>query len=528
MADFSKYTNWTPETSFSKVVFGKDSPLLEVEVNELQEIFQNKLKKITTAIGDCAIVDSNFFSFDSEVSGNNVAVTGYNLNGGELFTSDGKFVTIPTYHKTGLRFLYSISMDSKEYVYAYVFKEEEAKYDTTLYEDGFVDSLSGTPTTPQIANPIKDARYDNETSRRKVVKVMVSWGLSIPASTENYSVVLLGTITKDAGATTFVFTPASNALENARNAAIQSLINKENIDNIDSQVGRAICYLTVGIDPWSSSRYEPSDVYCDYYKLNGGTIEKVVGVGVPIFNTSSAQLIDKLTVYKETGWETHQSQWTDLDHYEPVILFSKGSYSLVLKHGLTAGEKYQLDYRINFNLGKIDDTEGFQEEYGSFDSFKAISGTLYFDTDMPTVSQMVDYTEIEIPFTFLHYKTMGSLFYVSAMGVTFYKYVLRKYNSTRQSWDYVENIDSPVKCVYIKHLEAKIHRLGIDKVTRPSVNFGLITQDYNGLSNKPQINAVTLSGNKTSSDLHIEGGGGTPMTNQEIDDICDDILGGNT
>lgn len=29
------------------------------------------------------------------------------------------------------------------------------------------------------------------------------------------------------------------------------------------------------------------------------------------------------------------------------------------------------------------------------------------------------------------------------------------------------------------------------------------TSDYNDLSNKPQINSVTLSGNKTTSDLNI-------------------------
>lgn len=34
------------------------------------------------------------------------------------------------------------------------------------------------------------------------------------------------------------------------------------------------------------------------------------------------------------------------------------------------------------------------------------------------------------------------------------------------------------------------------------------TTNYSELSNKPQINGVTLDGNKTSEDLHITGGGG--------------------
>ena len=44
------------------------------------------------------------------------------------------------------------------------------------------------------------------------------------------------------------------------------------------------------------------------------------------------------------------------------------------------------------------------------------------------------------------------------------------------------------------------------------------TSNYNDLSNKPSINGVTLSGNKTSEDLGISGGGGLTLT-----DITNDI-----
>ena len=37
------------------------------------------------------------------------------------------------------------------------------------------------------------------------------------------------------------------------------------------------------------------------------------------------------------------------------------------------------------------------------------------------------------------------------------------------------------------------------------------TTNYSELSNKPQINGVTLDGNKTSEDLGISGGGGASM-----------------
>ena len=38
------------------------------------------------------------------------------------------------------------------------------------------------------------------------------------------------------------------------------------------------------------------------------------------------------------------------------------------------------------------------------------------------------------------------------------------------------------------------------------------TSNYNDLSNKPSINGVTLSGNKTSEDLNIGGSGGMTLT----------------
>lgn len=43
------------------------------------------------------------------------------------------------------------------------------------------------------------------------------------------------------------------------------------------------------------------------------------------------------------------------------------------------------------------------------------------------------------------------------------------------------------------------------------------TNDYNDLTNKPQINGVELTGNKTPEDLDI-----LPLTNAEIDELLRD------
>lgn len=60
------------------------------------------------------------------------------------------------------------------------------------------------------------------------------------------------------------------------------------------------------------------------------------------------------------------------------------------------------------------------------------------------------------------------------------------------------------------------------------------TTNYNELSNKPKINGVELSGNKTSEELHITGGGGgfnfdnltLVRENADADDISTEVENG--
>ena len=51
-----------------------------------------------------------------------------------------------------------------------------------------------------------------------------------------------------------------------------------------------------------------------------------------------------------------------------------------------------------------------------------------------------------------------------------------------------------------------IHPSQVDPITGMLLSGPSGSTNYNDLSNKPQINGVTLSGNKTTSDLHIEAG----------------------
>ena len=59
MPDFSKYSNYDEKTSFSGVTFGANSPVLEVEQNELQQIQDTKFKRLTEILGSCVHPLSN-------------------------------------------------------------------------------------------------------------------------------------------------------------------------------------------------------------------------------------------------------------------------------------------------------------------------------------------------------------------------------------------------------------------------------------------------------------------------------------
>ena len=51
MPDFSKLTNYAKNSGFSEVVFGAQAPVLEVELNELQEIINTKMQYLCSFIG---------------------------------------------------------------------------------------------------------------------------------------------------------------------------------------------------------------------------------------------------------------------------------------------------------------------------------------------------------------------------------------------------------------------------------------------------------------------------------------------
>lgn len=144
MASFDKYTNHRDNAGVSGVVFGAEKPLLEVEMNEVQEIQKSMLRRaIKNIIGD-GVTDFSKIVYE----------------GGAVKVKEGCALAVDGYmvESTGL----SLTASSGT-VYLQVW-EETATYSETLKKEG------NQQDSATVTNWFKDNRSDTETSRRKVVK----------------------------------------------------------------------------------------------------------------------------------------------------------------------------------------------------------------------------------------------------------------------------------------------------------------------------------------------------------------------
>ena len=144
MASFDKYTNHRDNAGVSGVVFGAEKPLLEVEMNEVQEIQKSMLRRaIKNIIGD-GVTDLSKIVYE----------------GGAVKVKESCALAVDGYmvESTGL----SLTASSGT-VYLQVW-EETATYSETLKKEG------NQQDNATVTNWFKDNRSDTETSRRKVVK----------------------------------------------------------------------------------------------------------------------------------------------------------------------------------------------------------------------------------------------------------------------------------------------------------------------------------------------------------------------
>ena len=67
MADFTNVSNFNKDAGFNKVKFGADAPLLEVELNELQDIQEHERKELARELLRDGIKDKNAVSYSNGI-----------------------------------------------------------------------------------------------------------------------------------------------------------------------------------------------------------------------------------------------------------------------------------------------------------------------------------------------------------------------------------------------------------------------------------------------------------------------------
>lgn len=169
MPDFSKYSNYSEKESFSGVTYGANSPVLEVEQNEMQQIQDTKFKRLTDIIGSCVHPLSNgSVSFNSSTKVLTLTNCVVIAHGFSAFISSAS-VTLSTTNKN-----------------AYVKLEEKTVNGATALKE------YGNTAGGSTSNNIYDSRVGTETTRRRLIAVTLSAGSSVPADTDTITYAPVG------------------------------------------------------------------------------------------------------------------------------------------------------------------------------------------------------------------------------------------------------------------------------------------------------------------------------------------------
>ena len=141
--DFSKVSNYNPETAFTQIRFGFGAPLLEVEMNEMQEIQEHFRKKILLNLyGNKNGLKSGEFFYDAQAHtlrylGLTLLINGdfYDLGDGDITVTPNQTITL-------------------------AYEKRVLNETSTVYKQGKLG------VGEELKNPIVDERVGEETSRR--------------------------------------------------------------------------------------------------------------------------------------------------------------------------------------------------------------------------------------------------------------------------------------------------------------------------------------------------------------------------
>ena len=171
MDKFERFSNYNEQSAYQQVIFGHDNPILETELNEMQQLQDNsRLSLIRKQVfsGFTELVQKEFkgepIIYNPTENGltlvNKIAIAPFRANvAGYEINGQGNF----TYNKIDNYILVDLGQTSKDALYdTLVYLEvwfETAKGDTAVTKFGYADG-------DVLGTPAKDDRVAEETSRR--------------------------------------------------------------------------------------------------------------------------------------------------------------------------------------------------------------------------------------------------------------------------------------------------------------------------------------------------------------------------
>lgn len=163
MADFTNVSNFNKDAGFNKVKFGADAPLLEVELNELQDIQEHKRKELARELLRDGIKDKNAVSYSNGIV--TIKDTQFVVDG-EIIVVEGSITK---------------SVEDGQKLYLKVW-DKEIKAGDSVKKGG------NQHTASTVTNTIKDNRIGVETSRR----FQTAFELVVVNTDQNAKYLLIG------------------------------------------------------------------------------------------------------------------------------------------------------------------------------------------------------------------------------------------------------------------------------------------------------------------------------------------------
>lgn len=230
--DFSKYSNIDniEESPFSSVIFGANAPVLEVELNEMQQIINSKISRLCKALAPIIIPLTDYetihLSTTTDAEGHNWLNVSL-FNDTICFTKDGLSFNIGS--GSSLNIL-STELNSEGKITLYA-NAKEVNVDSKTKIPWYGDE-QGIP----MDNTIIDSRAGIETSRRKMVTYSIK--ASNDSSELSKASIILGTISWEDTSALPTFEESEfwgnvpskfTGIENQLNNKIDECIKKEDV-----------------------------------------------------------------------------------------------------------------------------------------------------------------------------------------------------------------------------------------------------------------------------------------------------------